>query len=84
MSKIISKPTTLKLLNVDKYAPESRIEIERFNGLRKIVNIRGGVEKAVRAYNNQASRKIGESTFIRYMSPGSNGANVASFILEQY
>ena len=61
----------------------TQIELDRFNSTRKIVNLRGGIEKAHRAYNRQAS-PVAFDTFKRYMSPGSGGKKAIDFIINEY
>lgn len=63
--------TMLKPLNASNYPNVPAVEIDRLNGMRKIVTMSGGVEAVHKAFNAQASKPIGLSTFNRYMRPGS-------------
>lgn len=84
MSKIVSKPTKMKLINTARYSADRQDEIERFNFMRKVVNLKGGVEKALRAYNKQAKKPISQQTFARYLSPGSSSKQLSTFLASKY
>ncbi len=84
MSKVMSKPTKLKMLNPSDYSKDRRPEIEQLNLMRKIVNMKGNVNKAHRAYNKQAKRPISATTFARYLNPGSNPGRVSNFLATKY
>ena len=86
MKSLYAKPTAvLKPLNAAKYPNVPAVEIDRLNGMRKIINLRGGPEKAIRAFNRQTDKPVAANTFIRYMLPGSaKAAKVATFLLTKY
>lgn len=84
-NRVYSKPVdTFKMLPTDGLTGQELIATERLNFSRKVVNLRGGINKAHRAYNRNATKQIGLSTFVRYHSLGANGDKVIRFVLNDY
>ena len=84
-NRVYSKPTdAFKMLPTAGLSGAKLLRTERLNFSRKVVNLRGGINKALRAYNRQAKTKIGLSTFERYHALGASGDHVIRFILNEY
>ncbi|MFY0656266.1 MAG: hypothetical protein JXR12_05890 [Neptunomonas phycophila] len=85
-NRVYSKPAdSFKMLPVtDEMTATERLVVERLNFSRKVVNLRGGINKALRAYNRRTNSEIALATFKRYHAPGSSGDSVIRFILNNY